>query len=857
MAKKVKVGEYYSKLAIDDKEASSALDRVADKFKLLAEFMDRFVSKTVEATKTSVELIAGLASAVSSIFSAGSTAATTSTAAIVAGFVAVGAAIAAVIYGATKLVKWLASFPIAAMTAMAKVPGMIGDAVKKTAGAIATATKAVFATLATVAQAAVATAISAITRGPSALISGLTSVAAGTVAAVGSVFDSVTNGLSKIESQLSGVAVALGGFASKFTSPIEDAANKFGILGFEVKNLAKQAGIGTAAFTALAYAASQVGVNNTQLAGASETATGKVGAAKKDPQIAKQLMALGLSVKELANADAESRLTSIATAIGSIAKPAKQAAIATDLLGSSGMQLVEMFQKGKSWFEATRREAERFGLVMDGPAVDAAIAYTRAQERLTAATTGLWNQIGAIVAPIVADVVERTTEIVAAITSWVRANKETIATVFQVASAVGSAAAVIGAIASGVGGLSVVFAGLSAIAGTVAAAITAVGGVVAAVVTPLGLLFVAAAGAAAAFGRMVPWMAIANKTMDAGTSVWNRYSGSVADAYDQVVTTLGKMVAYVQGVIGGINDAIRGGRLDLAVTIATTGMQTAWAKGMSKIADVSNATFGAILNSLSTGDWRTAADTAMKGLELAFQLGVGKLESVWYSLQGTFDSVFTWLRKTWNDVVSGMATQLDRLLSKVQMLLESVAQYDPTGKTEGVLNAINRGRIGLGSTPGEMSTANAQLDTDQAARQAQREAAAALAQATRDTEIARLRSELATAAQKADEAALKRVEELEKKLRDSIAAAQIAKREAIASQQAVGDGIGGGIRMPSIGGELLGGQLNVGTSSGFAAMRLSGGGQTSLQILNKATQETAKNTKTIAENMTEGLAIVQ
>jgi hypothetical protein len=253
---------------------------------------------------------------------------------------------------------------------------------------------------------------------------------------------------------------------------------------------------------------------------------------------------------------------------------------ATGRLGQMGeaeriANITRQVKVGSQEYENWRRQAEAAGAVIGDQGVTAAMALGTAYQRLSASLSGLWQQLGAAVAPAITESTELMVGAIRGITAWVKQNQKLIATVFRVATAV---------------------AGL----GT---ALVAVGGALMSIgtaISPLTAILAAVAGA----------MAVVEYRTQAGTTLIGAYRDSVTKMYQTVMQYLQPILKQFQQVFGGIKDAVMGGDLALAVQIAWGGIKAAWAEGLLWISSRTDGVFGGLLNNLAGGNWKAAAESA-------------------------------------------------------------------------------------------------------------------------------------------------------------------------------------------------------------------------------------------------------
>ena len=123
--------------------------------------------------------------------------------------------------------------------------------------------------------------------------------------------------------------------------------------------------------------------------------------------------ALGLDVNKLAEESAGNALKDIADAISKIPAPADRAAIAVELFGKRGRELVNMLDEGRDGIDKFVAEGERVGAVLGDQQAKQLSEGEKALKELQAAWAGLWNELAEFVLPILKEVAHAMTEIIA------------------------------------------------------------------------------------------------------------------------------------------------------------------------------------------------------------------------------------------------------------------------------------------------------------------------------------------------------------------------------------------------------------------------------------------------------------
>lgn len=176
--------------------------------------------------------------------------------------------------------------------------------------------------------------------------------------------------------------------------------------GDEAAKAAQKAGISTAAWQEMAYAASLSDVTNEQLAGGYQKLNkAMVGAATGGKKQTAAFKQLGIAVKnsrgELKASDEV--MLEVAEAFSKMPEGAQKTALAMEIFGKSGAALLPLLNGGKEGLKMTRREAEELGLVMGEEAAKGSEEFNDNITRLQARFKGLGMIVGGALLPAFSD----------------------------------------------------------------------------------------------------------------------------------------------------------------------------------------------------------------------------------------------------------------------------------------------------------------------------------------------------------------------------------------------------------------------------------------------------------------------
>ncbi len=151
----------------------------------------------------------------------------------------------------------------------------------------------------------------------------------------------------------------------------------------------------------------------------------------------------------------------------------EKAALAMEIFGRSGIELVPFLSMGREEIARLGEEAERAGIVLSGDTVKSAKALSDLFTQLSESTRGVHMALGEALAPAMADLVQKITPVINSITEWIRANPELAQALVTVAGALSGVIATVGAIGIAIGPLAAGFAALTSPIGLVSLALGA------------------------------------------------------------------------------------------------------------------------------------------------------------------------------------------------------------------------------------------------------------------------------------------------------------------------------------------------------------------------------------------------
>lgn len=433
-------------------------------------------------------------------------------------------------------------------------------------------------------------------------------------------------------------------------APLAAAAKTFASMGDEVQKMSLRTGVSAESLSELGFAAEQSGSDLATLEAGLRKMQRSIGDAADGSQTAVDaLAALGLSVGRLIGLSPEEQFKLIADGIAGISDPTMRAAVAMELFGRSGTQLLPLMQDGAAGIEALQKQARDLGLTISGEDANAAAALSDAMNVLWRVFKQGVFVIGSALAPVLKDFAERAAGVIKSVSDWIKQNKDVVVTVFKVAAAVaagGAALMVVGGLISGVG---FAFGTLASIVAGVGTALGVIGTVLGAILSPVGLVIAALASLGG-------------------------YLLHVSGAGQQALSWLGQQFAALRDTAlaawKGISDALAAGDIGLAAKILWLTLKMEWQKGVAWLTDkwigfkeafmavATEAVYGTakILTSAWAG-LQTAWVETVAFMSKAWTVFTSSLVTGWKTAQNWISKKFVSLMAMFDDTVDVEATQ--------------------------------------------------------------------------------------------------------------------------------------------------------------------------------------------------------
>ncbi len=246
------------------------------------------------------------------------------------------------------------------------------------------------------------------------------------------------------QEQFKAIGIVATAAGASITVAMTKMIMSFADTGSELNDLSLKTGVSVEALSGLKYAAEQNGAS----LGTVEMAIRRVASAMQDAESdtsasSKAFSKLGISLKSLQGLKPEAQFLRIAGAIADIPDPMTKSAIAVDLFGRSGTDMLPMLSEGA----AGLKKMMDAGVKLSGwttAGAKSADALGDSFDTLKTSMSGVVNAVGASLAPMLQSISDMLVEITGGVMDWVKANPE-------LSKALSTAAIAIGVFATGVG----------------------------------------------------------------------------------------------------------------------------------------------------------------------------------------------------------------------------------------------------------------------------------------------------------------------------------------------------------------------------------------------------------------------
>lgn len=433
------------------------------------------------------------------------------------------------------------------------------------------------------------------------------------------------------------IGASLSAIGGTITAPFVAAIAVFTKVGDSLDKMNQRTGISVESLSQLGFAAQQNGASLGTLERGIKTSQRAIVDLSRG--LTTQVFAfeqLGLQYKDLENLSPEQQFKLIADRLSRVEDPTKKAAVAMQIFGRAGQELIPLLNQGAAGIEAYMKRADELGLTVTPEMAKAAAKLTDTLGILKTQVLAVAFNIGAALAPTITKVAKSFFSIGKTVIDFVKEQKSLI---FTVAS--------IGAAILGLGGALI---GLGTAVGLAGFALTSLAGLIGALLSPIGLAIVGIVGLGAALLKFT----------DAGSK-----------ALDFLRDKFGGLLDTATASLSGIRKAIEGGDIQLAAQILWTSLQLIFFEGTQELIAKGIELKASFLKSIT--------ELTIGAISLASEL-YSRLQNVWTNISAGAQKVFANLRSDVAETFNLIRLQASKAGNAVAEALDP--EFDAAGANQ-------------------------------------------------------------------------------------------------------------------------------------------------------------------------------
>lgn len=259
----------------------------------------------------------------------------------------------------------------------------------------------------------------------------------------------VGRSMTKAGAAMLGASAAVGGSILAVGKSTADYAG-------DMYDMARGTGMGVEAFQKLAYAGRMSGVETEKLSASLVKFDRMVAEAAGGNKTYMQTFEdLGIKIKDSTGKLRQPNeiFEDVADIFHNTEDGIGKTALAVELFGKSGADLIPMLNDGKDGLKAFYAEAERLGLVLSDEAIAKGDAFSDQLEQIGLQIKGAKLQLGTALIPALSAAAKKISEVIDKITRWIQENPELAATIGNIAMIMGKWVAILGTAAVAIGGV--------------------------------------------------------------------------------------------------------------------------------------------------------------------------------------------------------------------------------------------------------------------------------------------------------------------------------------------------------------------------------------------------------------------
>jgi len=219
----------------------------------------------------------------------------------------------------------------------------------------------------------------------------------------------------------------------------------FADMGDEVHKMSLRTGIATESLSRLKYAAELGGASLATVEKANKRLASTLLDAKDGLSTATDAMdRLGLSIEDFEGLNPEEAFIKMAGAVADIEDPLERSALAQDVFGRAGTEMLPMLSEGTEGLKAMMVEAEKFGPIMGKEAAEAAAKLTDQMTQLKGGFQKIQASIAEQLIPILIPLIDKIRNAISNVATWMKENPGLTKTIIVIVGAIGGLLTVLG-----------------------------------------------------------------------------------------------------------------------------------------------------------------------------------------------------------------------------------------------------------------------------------------------------------------------------------------------------------------------------------------------------------------------------
>lgn len=241
------------------------------------------------------------------------------------------------------------------------------------------------------------------------------------------------------------VGAAMTAAGAAVTAFAASSIRDFASAGDEVQKMAARTGFSTESLSELRHAAELSGTSLDSVEKASKKLSTVIfEAAQGTETYVDTLGFLGLRYEDLENLTPEEQFLKVSYALAGVQDEAMRAALAQEVFGRAGTQLLPMLAGGVNGLNQMREEAHRLGIVFDDAAANRAAHFNDAMHRLGQSFQGFKYVVAEALIPTLIDLMEWAEKVIVRFREWTQTNPTLSASIIKISTAIGGLMVVLG-----------------------------------------------------------------------------------------------------------------------------------------------------------------------------------------------------------------------------------------------------------------------------------------------------------------------------------------------------------------------------------------------------------------------------